>query len=177
MQENWIGKSYGVEIVFKIKDAPDTISVFTTRPDTIFGATYVVLAPEHPLVKKMTAGTPQEKEVLDFIEKTANKSKSLRMSGDQRKEGVFTGRYAINPVNNEAIPIFIGDYVLMDYGTGAIMAVPTHDQRDFEFAKHHSLPMRIVIEDPKNPSISVKEMSQAYEEAGVLVNSGEFDRT
>ena len=137
MQENWIGKSYGVEIQFKVKGSTDTISVFTTRPDTIFGTTYVVLAPEHPLVKKLTTGTPQEKEVLNFIEKTANKSKSLRMSGDQRKEGVFIGRHAINPVNNETIPVFIGDYVLMEYGTGAIMAVPTHDQRDFEFAQHH----------------------------------------
>ena len=176
MQENWIGKSYGVEIHFKVKDSAETISVFTTRPDTIFGATYVVLAPEHPLVKKLTAGTPQEKQTLDFIKKTANKSKSLRMSGDQRKEGVFIGRHAINPVNNEAIPIFIGDYVLMEYGTGAIMAVPTHDQRDFEFAKHHKLPMRIVIQDPKNPSISVEDMKQAYEEEGLLVNSGEFDK-
>ncbi len=177
MQENWIGKSYGVEILFKVKDAAETISVFTTRPDTIFGATYVVLAPEHSLVKKLIAGTKQEKETLDFIEKTANKSKSLRMSGDQRKEGVFIGRYAINPVNNEAIPIFIGDYVLMEYGTGAIMAVPTHDQRDFEFAKHHKLPMRIVIQDLKNPSLSIEDMSQAYEEEGLLVNSGEFDKT
>jgi len=176
MQENWIGKSYGVDILFKIKDSYDAISVFTTRPDTIFGATYVVLAPEHPMVKKLATGTAQEKETLGFIEKTANKSKSLRMSGDQRKEGVFIGRYAINPVNNEAIPIFIGDYVLMEYGTGAIMAVPTHDQRDFEFAKQHQLPMRIVIEDPKNPSISVTDMTQAYEEEGLLVNSGEFNK-
>ncbi len=177
MQENWIGKSYGVEILFKIKDSTDTISVFTTRADTIFGATYVVLAPEHPLVKKLTAGMAQEKKAMDFIKKTANKSKSLRMSGDQRKEGIFIGRYAINPVNNEAIPIFIGDYVLMEYGTGAIMAVPTHDQRDFEFAKNHKLPMRIVIQDPKNPSVSVEDMDKAYEEAGVLVNSDEFDKT
>jgi len=178
MQENWIGKSYGVEVFFKVKDFPKaTISVFTTRADTIFGATYVVLAPEHPLVKKLIAGTPQEKETLAFIDKTANKSKSLRMSGDQRKDGIFTGRYALNPVNNEAIPIFIGDYVLMEYGTGAIMAVPTHDQRDFEFAKHHKLPMRIVIKDPKNPLTSIENMVQAYEEGGLLVNSGPFDKT
>jgi leucyl-tRNA synthetase len=176
MQENWIGKSDGVEIHFKVKDFAETISVFTTRADTIFGATYVVLAPEHPLVKKLTAGTPQEKQTLDFIKIAANKSKSLRMSGDQRKEGVFIGRHAINPVNNEAMPIFIGDYVLMEYGTGAIMAVPTHDQRDFEFAKHHKLPMRIVIEDPKKPLVSVEDMGQAYEEEGLLVNSGKFDR-
>jgi leucyl-tRNA synthetase len=177
MQENWIGKSYGVEILFKVKDSTDVIRVFTTRPDTIFGATYVVLAPEHPLVKKLTAQSPQEKETLDFIEKTANKSKSLRMSGDQRKEGVFIGAWAVNPVNNEAIPVYIGDYVLMEYGTGAIMAVPTHDQRDFEFARQHKLGMRIVIEDPRNPSISVDKMCQAYVEEGRLVNSGKFDNT
>jgi len=176
MQENWIGKSYGVEILFKVKDSTETIKVFTTRPDTIFGATYVVLAPEHPLVKKLIVGTAQEKETLTFIEKTANKSKSLRMSGDQRKEGIFIGRHAINPVNNETIPVFIGDYVLMEYGTGAIMAVPTHDQRDFEFARNYKLPMRIVIEDPKNPSVSVDKMSEAYVEEGELVNSGEFDK-
>ena len=177
MQENWIGKSLGVEIYFKVKNSQETISVFTTRPDTIFGATYVVLAPEHPLVKKMIVGTKEEKDVLAFIEKTAHKSKSLRMSGDQRKEGIFIGSYAINPVNGEAIPVFIGDYVLMEYGTGAIMAVPTHDQRDFEFARQYHLPMRIVIEDPKNPKMSCEEMSKAYEGAGVLVNSKQFDGT
>lgn len=181
MQENWIGKSYGVEIYFKVVGAgskpastDEVITVFTTRPDTIFGATYVVLAPEHPLVKKLTSGTKQEQEVLSFIEKTANKSKSLRMSGDQRKEGLFIGRQAINPVNGEAIPIYVGDYVLMEYGTGAIMAVPTHDQRDFEFATAHKLPMRIVIQHPKE-AFELKEMTKAYEDPGVLVNSKQFD--
>ncbi len=190
MQENWIGKSFGVEIYFKIvgvgskptqqkaglEPAPtdDVIKVFTTRPDTIFGATYVVLAPEHPLVKKLVKGTPQEKDVLAFIEKTANKSKSMRMSGGERKEGIALGIHAINPVNGESIPVFIGDYVLMDYGTGAIMAVPTHDQRDFEFANTHKLPMRIVIQHPKE-AFTLESMSQAYEDPGVLVNSKEFD--
>ncbi len=191
MQENWIGKSFGVEIYFKIVGATprgrpqegqaqgpaptdEIIPVFTTRPDTIFGATYVVLAPEHPLVKKLVAGTPQEKEIGTFIEKTANKSKSLRMSGDQRKEGVFTGRYAINPVNGDSIPVYIGDYVLMEYGTGAIMAVPTHDQRDFEFATNHKLAMKIVIQNPKEV-FELKDMTKAYEDAGVLVNSKQFD--
>ena len=175
MQENWIGKSYGVEIYFKVKNSSDIITVFTTRADTIFGATYVVLAPEHPLVKKLADGTEQHAQVEEFIARTANKSKSLRMSGDQRKDGVFIGRYAINPVNGEAIPIFIGDYVLMEYGTGAIMAVPTHDQRDFEFAKQHNLPMRIVIADPKNPDATVEKVTKAYEEQGGLVNSKQFN--
>jgi len=175
MQENWIGKSLGVEIYFKVKDRSEVVTVFTTRPDTIFGTTYVVLAPEHPLVKPLISGTKEEQEVLSFIEKTANKSKSLRMSGDQRKEGMFIGRHAINPVNGETIPIFIGDYVLMEYGTGAIMAVPTHDQRDFEFARQYRLSLRIVIQDPKNPKITPDHMEKAFEDQGVLVNSKQFD--
>lgn len=173
MQENWIGKSFGVEIYFKVKDSEQTIKVFTTRPDTIFGATYVVLAPEHPLVRTLSSGTSQEKDVEAFIQASANKSKSMRMSGDQRKEGVFTGAYAVNPVNNESIPVYIGDYVLMEYGTGAIMAVPTHDQRDFEFASVHGLAKRLVIDDPKAP-LSAETMTKAYEDQGVLVNSGAF---
>ncbi len=175
MQENWIGKSYGVEMRFKVQDSKEVIAVFTTRADTIFGATYVVLAPEHPLVKKLIAGTPQEKKVLEFITKTANISKSMRMSGDQRKDGMFTGRKAINPVNGEAVPIYVGDYVLMEYGTGAIMAVPAHDQRDFEFARQHELPMRIVIADPQHPDLSVDKMTKAYEAPGALVNSQQFN--
>lgn len=175
MQENWIGKSYGVEIYFKIKGREERIEVFTTRPDTIFGATYVVLAPEHPLVDKLIKGTPQEKAVRAFIAKVANESKSARMSGDKKKEGVFTGLYAVNPVNQKEIPVWVADYVLMEYGTGAIMAVPTHDQRDFQFAKENNLPMTIVIRDPKNPQQSVEDMKRAYEEEGELVNSGQFD--
>jgi len=177
MQENWIGKSYGVEIYFKEKKTGTVIPVFTTRPDTIFGATYVVLAPEHPLVETFIKGTPQEKDARAFIKKAQAMSKSIRMSGDQRKEGVFSGAYAINPVNNETIPIWIADYVLMEYGTGAIMAVPTHDQRDFLFAKEHELPLRIVIQDPKRPDLTVEEMTEAYVEAGTLVNSKQFDAT
>ncbi len=175
MQDNWIGKSFGVEIHFKVENTDDTITVFTTRPDTIFGATYVVLAPEHPLLIKLVQGTPQEKTVQAFIEKVANKSKSLRLSGDDRKEGVFSGRYAVNPVNGQRVPVWVADYVLMEYGTGAIMAVPTHDQRDFEFARGHKLPMTIVIQDPKNSSVKAEDMDQAFEDEGVLVNSGEFN--
>ena len=130
--------------------------VFTTRADTIFGATYVVLAPEHPLVKKLIKNSKEEKKVLNCIETVRKKSKSVRLSEGLQKEGIFSGEYAINPVNNEEIPIWIADYVLMEYGTGAIMAVPAHDQRDFLFAKENNLPMRIVIEDPKNPNQKVK---------------------
>ncbi|OGX08378.1 MAG: leucine--tRNA ligase [Omnitrophica WOR_2 bacterium GWA2_47_8] len=175
MQENWIGKSYGCEIFFKVENRNETIPVFTTRPDTIFGATYVVLAPEHPLVDIVIKGSSHEKKVRDFVKKAANESKSLRVSGDKAKEGIFTGSYAINPVNSKPIPIYIADYVLMEYGTGAIMAVPAHDQRDFIFAKEHSLPIKIVIEDPQNPMILPPEMKQAYEGPGKLVDSKIFN--
>ncbi len=175
MQENWIGKSLGVEIYFKIQKTGETLSVFTTRPDTIFGVTYVVLAPEHPLVKKIVGGTSYEEKVLAFIEKVSLESKSLRTSADLEKKGIFTGEYAINPVNDEAIPIWIADYVLMDYGTGAIMSVPAHDQRDFLFAKEHQLPMRIVIEDPSNPNQKPEDLERAFEGEGRQVNSGEFN--
>ncbi|MDP2653689.1 MAG: leucine--tRNA ligase [Candidatus Omnitrophota bacterium] len=175
MQENWIGKSYGVEIHFKVKKTGETLPVFTTRPDTIFGATYVVLAPEHPLVEKLITGAAQEKAVRAFVEKVGNLSKSLRVSADKRKDGIFTGEYAVNPVNGEEIPIWVGDYVLMEYGTGAIMAVPTHDQRDFLFAREHGLPLRIVIQDAKNPGMTEKDMTQAHEGEGRLVHSKQFD--
>jgi leucyl-tRNA synthetase len=175
MQENWIGKSYGVEMYFKVKKTGEHLPVFTTRPDTIFGATYVVLAPEHPLIQALVAGTSQAAKVMAFVENARNMSRSLRMSGDQRKEGIFTGQYAINPVNEEEIPIYVADYVLMEYGTGAIMAVPTHDQRDFLFSKEHRLPLRIVIRDQENPDVTEAAMTRAYEGSGVLVNSGRFN--
>ncbi|MDD2702543.1 MAG: leucine--tRNA ligase [Candidatus Omnitrophica bacterium] len=175
MQSNWIGKSRGVEIFFRLKDSDTVIPVFTTRADTIFGATYVVLAPEHPLVKKLIKGTSREDEVFRFIEKVSKESKVVRSSSDVKKEGVFTGVYAVNPVNNETIPVWIADYVLMEYGSGAIMAVPTHDQRDFLFAKEHGLPMRIVIQSPVCGPQSTEEMTEAYEDDGIQVNSGQFD--
>jgi len=175
MQANWIGKSQGVEIYFKLKGSGEVVPVFTTRPDTIFGATYIVLAPEHPLVKRLISGSPQEKEVLKFIDKVAKESKVARASSGVKKEGISTGSFAVNPVNNEEIPVWIADYVLMEYGTGAIMAVPTHDQRDFLFAKEHGLGMRVVIQ-PKEKNIkSADELTEAYEGEGVQVNSGEFD--
>jgi len=175
MQNNWIGKSFGVEIFFKDADTKKTIPVFTTRQDTIFGATYVVLAPEHSMLKEIIKGKKEEQDVLAFIEHVSKQSKVVRVSTDVKKEGIFTGCYAINPVNNEKIAIWTADYVLMEYGTGAIMAVPTHDQRDFLFAKDHDLPMRIVIHDPKNPDVNVEDLEEAYEEPGVQVNSAQFD--
>ena len=198
MQTNWIGKSSGCEIYFRRKDNNKVIPVFTTRADTIFGATYIVLAPEHPMVKELIKGQLQEKDVLKFIDKVSQESKVVRSSSDVKKEGMFTGSYAINPVNNEVIPIWVADYVLMEYGTGAIMAVPTHDQRDFEFAKEHDLPMRVVIRPEEGDSfrLELKEdglkplpwpkllerylkdpekFPFAIEDAGILINSGNFD--
>ena len=177
MQLNWIGRSQGVEIFFKEKETGERIPVFTTRQDTIFGCTYVVLAPEHPLVKKIIAGKPQEKQVQQFIEKVSRESKVVRVAADVKKEGIFTGGYAINPVNNEAVQIWVADYVLMEYGTGAIMAVPAHDQRDFLFAKEHKLPMRVVIQPGLDDAsrISANTMTEAYEGIGYLVNSGQFN--
>ena len=175
MQKNWIGKSCGVEIYFRLEPEKEVIPVFTTRQDTIFGATYIVLAPEHPLVKKIIKGIPEEEGVLKFIKDISKKSKIVRTSSDVKKEGIFTGRYAINPVNNEKVPIWIADYVLMEYGSGAIMAVPAHDQRDFLFAKEHSLPMRIVIQNQKEKNRKAEELNQAYELDGIQINSAQFD--
>jgi leucyl-tRNA synthetase len=175
MQKNWLGKSEGVEIYFKETQTGKVIPVFTTRQDTIFGATYLVLAPEHPLVKEIIKGSPQEKDILEFIERVTKESKIVRTAADVKKEGRFTGSYAINPVNNEKIPIWIADYVLMEYGSGAIMAVPTHDQRDFLFAKEHGLPMRIVIQAASRQPPAADEMHEAYEGDGIQVNSAQFD--
>jgi leucyl-tRNA synthetase len=175
MQDNWIGKSKGIEIYFKLKDSEDIIPVFTTRPDTIFGATYIVLAVEHPIIKNLIQGYFKKKEILEFIDRVSRQSKVERASSVEKKEGIFTGSYAVNPVNNEAIPIWIADYVLMEYGTGAIMAVPAHDQRDFLFAKEHNLPMRIVIQPEDKGLTSIDNLEEAYEGDGVQVNSGEFN--
>jgi leucyl-tRNA synthetase len=183
MQTNWIGKSQGVRIYFCLKNSEKIIPVFTTRADTIFGATYIVLAPEYPLVREIVKGKPEEKEVLEFIDKAKKESKIAHEAQDVKKEGIFTGSFAINPVNNEEVPIWVADYVLMEYATGAIMAVPTHDQRDFLFAKEHKLPMRIVIQAPSAKRSldsaldkqAPSDLTEAYEGDGVQVNSGQFD--
>jgi leucyl-tRNA synthetase len=145
MQKNWIGKSTGTEILFQIQNETTTFAVYTTRPDTLFGATYICLAPEHPFVAKITT-SKQRPFVEAYVQETSVKSDLDRTELNQDKRGVFTGAYAINPINNEALPIWIADYVLYGYGTGAVMAVPAHDQRDFEFAKKNHLPIRQVIE-------------------------------
>ncbi len=174
MQQNWLGKSEGLTIYFPVKGSSKRLEVFTTRADTVFGATYVVLAPEHPMVEELIKGAPQEKAVRAFVEKVAQEPTAVRSAADVKKEGVFTGSYCINPVTGEPIPIWVADYVLMAYGTGAIMAVPTHDQRDFLFAKEHGLAFRVVIQ-PEGKSLEVSAMTEAYEGDGVQVHSAQFD--
>jgi leucyl-tRNA synthetase len=175
MQQNWIGRSEGAEIVFGIKEFPDEeIRTFTTRPDTLFGVTSMVLAPEHPLVRKLVENTDREKEVMDFVSSMRRVSEIDRTAEEAPKIGLFTGRHAINPINGEEVPILIGNYVLMAYGTGAVMGVPAHDQRDFDFARKHNLPVRVVIQ-PENQELSGEVMSEAYPGAGKMVNSGDFN--
>jgi leucyl-tRNA synthetase len=146
MQRNWIGRSEGAEVLFRCEEPPLDFPVFTTRPDTLFGATFFVLAPEHPDLEQIVRGTEHEQEVLEYIQKALSESVEERADTEREKTGVFTGRYVVNPVNDERIPVWVSDYVLMEYGTGAIMAVPAHDQRDFEFAKKFGLEIRRVIE-------------------------------
>lgn len=167
MQRNWIGKSQGVEVDFKIENTDKKFSVFTTRVDTLYGCTYVVLAPEHPLVKEITT-EDQKKSVENYINECQRKSDLERTSLNKEKTGVFTGSYAINPVNGKKVPVYIGDYVLGSYGSGAVMAVPAHDERDYAFALKHNLP---IIEVVKGGDIS----KAAFTEDGVHINSGVAD--
>jgi leucyl-tRNA synthetase len=175
MQRNWIGKSEGAEVHFALADNSDAITVFTTRPDTLFGATYMVLSPEHALVAKITT-TAQSAAVKEYQQAAARKSDFERTETAKKKTGVFTGAYAVNPVNGERIPIWIADYVLATYGTGAIMAVPGHDERDFEFARQFGLPIVTVVKPTdawlKETGSTIADLKKAYCEEGVAVNSG-----
>ncbi len=174
MQKNWIGRSEGAEIDFKVEGTGQVISTFTTRPDTVFGITYMVLAAEHPLVEDLVKGTGSADRVRKFIRQVQKKSLIERTDETREKEGIDTGRTFINPATGEAFPIFVADYVVMEYGTGAVMGVPAHDQRDFEFARKYDLPVRVVIQDEKG-GLSGDTMTQAYIDDGVMVNSGPFD--
>lgn len=174
MQKNWIGKSVGAEVDFKIDGMDKTLKVFTTRPDTLWGVTFMALAPESPLVEELTTPENQQK-VEEFVKMISVQDRFKRTSQDAPKLGVFTGSYAINPVNGEKIPIYIANYILYEYGTGAIMAVPAHDQRDFEFAKKYNLPIRIVIKPKDSKNMSNDEsLENAYTGDGILVNSDIF---
>lgn len=173
MQENWIGRSEGAEFSFDVPDLNEKIPVYTTRQDTAFGVTYVVLAPEHPLVERLIAGKSTEQPVREFIERVKKQSEINRTSNEAEKEGMFTGAYAVNPFNNERVPIWIANYVLYDYGTGAVMGVPAHDERDWQFATKYQLEKRFVIQ-PHDPKLDLQSMNEAYDGPGIMINSGNF---
>jgi leucyl-tRNA synthetase len=176
MQRNWVGKSYGTEISFGLDQhnvAEKEIKVFTTRPDTVFGVTFMVLAPEHPLVAKIT--TPDKKaEVEAYVARTRRFTDIERLSTEKEKDGVFTGAYVTNRLTDDKVPVWIADYVLASYGTGAVMAVPAHDERDFAFAKKYNIPIKVVIEAPDSKG---EELTAAYIEDGIMINSGQFSGT
>ncbi len=172
MQRNWIGRSEGADVLFRVDDFGDEVEIFTTRPDTLFGATFFVLAPEHPLVARLVEGTDRETEVLDYVRHAGARSAVERET--KEKDGIFTGRYVLNPVNRERIPIWVADYVLMEYGTGAIMAVPAHDERDFAFAERYALEIRQVVEPAEGSEAPAEGAFLAHTESERLVNSGDF---
>ncbi|MBN2159043.1 MAG: leucine--tRNA ligase [Spirochaetes bacterium] len=168
MQKNWIGRSTGLRINFRLESGED-FPIYTTRPDTVFGVTFMVIAPEHPLLEGV-----KDKRVRDFIARIKNQSMFDRMSDEKEKEGIDTGLKIINPFNGDIVPLYVGNFVLMGYGTGAIMAVPAHDTRDFAFAKKFGIPVKLVIDNPKSP-IDVNTMPDAYVDEGICVNSAQFN--
>lgn len=181
MQRHWIGRSDGAEIEFTLERlvgqaAQSTIAVFTTRADTIFGATFLSIAAEHPLALPLARAAGREAEIADFIQKTIATGRVARTSATTEKQGVWTGARCVNPATGEAIPIYVANFVLMEYGTGAVMAVPAHDQRDFEFARKYQLPVRVVIQPPGD-ELRATAMEAAYEDAGTMVNSGALSGT
>lgn len=174
MQKNWIGRSQGAEIRFAVEDSDLVIPVFTTRHDTVFGATFMCLAPEHPMVPQLTAGTDQVDAVEAFIERISLQERSAKAMEGYEKEGVFTGRYCINPMTGRRMPIYTANFALMEYGTGAVMSVPAHDQRDFDFARKYGLSVVPVV-NPVDGDLDGDAMAAAYTEDGVMINSGEFN--
>ncbi|MFO7970439.1 MAG: leucine--tRNA ligase, partial [Desulfobacterales bacterium] len=174
MQKNWIGKSVGAEIRFPIENTDEQIPVFTTRQDTVYGATFMCLAPEHPLVFRLSKGTLQEDKIREFVERISMQDRSSRAVENYEKEGVFTGAYCINPMSGLRMPIYTANFALMEYGTGAVMSVPAHDQRDFEFARKYGLDIVVVVK-PHDDDLDSATMTEAYTGEGVMVNSGRFD--
>ena len=173
MQNNWIGKSTGLTCDFKIEDSDEVISIFTTRPDTIFGVTFMSLAPEHPLLETLIPGTGLESEIDGFIAQIKHEKQRQSPQQEPEKKGLFTGRYCINPFNGEKVPVYVANFVLMEYGTGAVMAVPAHDQRDFEFAQAYDLPIKPVV-IPEGETLNPEKMQEASTVAGNLIDSGAF---
>jgi leucyl-tRNA synthetase len=176
LQRNWIGRSYGAEVEFGIEGRDEGVTVFTTRPDTLWGATFFVLAPEHRLAGELAAAAGRSEELEAFRMEAAALTEMDRTSTERAKKGMFLGAHAVNPVNGELIPVWVADYVLLEYGTGAIMAVPAHDQRDFEFARTHGLEIRVVIK-PAGADLDPTTMTEAYDGEGEMTNSGPFDGT
>jgi leucyl-tRNA synthetase len=178
MQKNWIGRSTGAQIRFPIENPSENmqkeIPVFTTRPDTVFGATFMVLAPEHPLVIKLSKDTDQEAAIAEFVDRMALQDRSARVIESYEKEGVFTGKYCINPMTGYRMPIFTANFALMEYGTGAVMSVPAHDQRDFEFAQKYGLNIIVVVNAP-NQDLTAESLTEAYTGEGIMINSGRFN--
>jgi len=175
MQKEWIGRSWGAEIDFTIKETGEKLPIFTTRPDTIFGVTFMAIAPESPLIDSLNLSGKHKAVVDEYRAKAMKRSEIDRASVTGEKDGVFTGKYAINPFNGEEIQLWVADYVLAHYGTGAVMAVPGHDSRDFAFAKKYDIPIKIVIHPDEKSKLDLKKMDDAYTEYGVMVNSGQFN--
>ncbi len=174
MQKNWIGKSQGVEITFPVEGMKKTVPTFTTRADTIFSVTFVVLAPEHPFIGELTKGTKYEKEVAEFVKAALHESTIDRLNEEKEKKGVFTGRYAVNPASKEKIPIWVANFAVMEYGTGAVMC-DAHDKRDFKFAKKYGIRLKVVIRPADKPNFDVSQLAEAYTEDGLMINSGQFN--
>jgi leucyl-tRNA synthetase len=174
MQEEWIGRSEGAKVFFKIAETGDPVPVFTTRPDTLFGVTFMSIAPEHPLLKKLLAGTPQEKSVRAAAAEMRKSGTSVKELADKEKVGIATGFHVVNPVNGDVIPLWVANFALMTYGTGAVMSVPAHDDRDFEFARKYGLPIKAVIQPTDGTVLDPATMTAAYTEPGKLSNCGEF---
>ena len=174
MQKNWIGKSVGAEIRFPVGGKDEEIAVFTTRQDTVFGATFMCLAPEHPLVPKLSEGTAQEGSVSEFVEHMSKQNRSIRTMESYEKEGVFIGAYCINPLSGRRMPIYTANFALMEYGTGAVMSVPAHDQRDLDFARKYGLDVVVVVK-PFNRDLDADTMTEAYVDTGIMLNSGHFN--
>ncbi|HEY5996271.1 MAG TPA: leucine--tRNA ligase, partial [Candidatus Deferrimicrobiaceae bacterium] len=176
MQRNWIGRSEGAEIDFPIEGESGKLTVFTTRPDTVYGVTFMSMAPEHPLAMEFARRSGREAEVAAFVEKVGRIDKIDRTADDFEKEGVFTGGYCINPLTGDRVPVYAANFVLYEYGTGAVMAVPAHDQRDFEFARKYGLPVKVVIQPAENP-IAAGSMTEAWVAPGIMAESGPFTGT
>ena len=173
MQEEWIGRSEGCRVVFKVSETGEELPIFTTRPDTLWGVTFMSLAPEHPLIEKLVEGTDQEGRVMEAVRKMRSQGTSARQIADLEKVGVWTGFHVTNPVNGEEVPLWVANFALMTYGTGAVMAVPAHDQRDFEFAGKYNIPIKVVIQ-PEGEELDSEKMTEAYVDPGIMIDSGPF---